>query len=200
MTPSRIPPRPAADCDAAVHDALSVLRPPDNAARPAEPAGDARERPVSNMIGIFAWHPELTKAFLVFNNHLFRSTLSARVRELATVRVAWLRRGEYEWAQHIRMARAAGVTDEELDAVPAGPDAPVWGPLDAAVLRAVDEVIADRYVSDDTWKLLAEHFDRRQQMDLVFTIGSYDLLAMAFNVFGLQLDPGLEGFPPGPDS
>jgi len=31
-------------------------------------------------------------------------------------------------------------------------------------------------------------------MDLVFTVGAYDLLAMAFNTFGLELDPGLEGF------
>jgi hypothetical protein len=33
-------------------------------------------------------------------------------------------------------------------------------------------------------------------MDLVFTIGTYGLLAMAFNAFGLDLDPGLsdEGF------
>ncbi len=33
-------------------------------------------------------------------------------------------------------------------------------------------------------------------MDLVFTVGAYDLLAMAMNTFGLQLDPGLAGFPP----
>jgi hypothetical protein len=43
---------------------------------------------------------------------------------------------------------------------------------------------------------LSEHLDRRQLMDLVFTIGAYDLLAMAFNTFGLELDPGLNGFPP----
>lgn len=61
---------------------------------------------------------------------------------------------------------------------------------------SVDEIVADRYISDETWKRLAEQLDRKQLMDLVFTIGSYDLLAMAFNVFGLQLDPGLAGFPP----
>ena len=78
-----------------------------------------------------------------------------------------------------------------------GPDAPVWEPRDAALLRAVDEIDTDRYVSDATWKLLAEHLDRQQLMDLVFTVGNYDLLCMAFNTFGLRLDPGQEGFPPG---
>jgi len=176
-----------------MHDALSALRSPGSAGRPAQPR---RERPPSNILGIFSWHPALAKAFFGFNTHLFHSTLSARDRELVTVRVGWLRRGEYEWAQHVRMAKGAGMSEEEVDAISAqGPDWPGWGPRDAALLRSVDEIVADRYVSDETWKLLSEHLDRRQLMDVVFTIGAYDLLAMAFNTFGLQLDPGLVGFP-----
>jgi alkylhydroperoxidase family enzyme len=195
MSEPRIPPRPAADWDAEVLDALSVLRPPGTAGpAPGRPAG-TRQRPVSNILGIFSWHPALTKGFLAFNNHLFRSTLPARVRELVTVRVTWLRRGEYEWAQHVRMARAAGMSEEEIEAIAEGPDAAVWGPLDAALLRSVDEIVADRYIRDETWKQLAEHLDRKQLMDLVFTVGNYDLLAMAFNNFGLELDSGLTGFP-----
>ena len=112
------------------------------------------------------------------------------------MRIGWVRRGEYEWAQHVRMAKSAGMSDEEVDAIMAGPDSPVWGPRDTALLRAVDEIAADRYVSDQTWKRLTEDFDRQQLMDLVFTIGAYDLMAMAFNTFGLELDPGLTGFPP----
>ena len=193
LSEPRIPPRPSADWDAEVLDALAALRPPGSTGRPAEPR---RERPASNILGIFSWHPALAKAFFAFNNHLFHSTLSARDREMVTVRVSWLRRGEYEWAQHVRMAKTAGMSDEEVDAISAGPDSPVWGPRDAALLRSVDEIVADRYVSDHTWKRLAEYLDREQLMDLVFTIGAYDLLAMAFNNFGLELDPGLTGFPP----
>jgi 4-carboxymuconolactone decarboxylase len=193
LTEPRIPPRPSDDWDDEVLDALSVLRPPGNARRDAEPK---RDRPASNILGIFSWNPALTKAFLPFNNYLFHSNLSARDRELVTVRTGWLRRGEYEWAQHVRLARNAGMSDEEVDAISVGPDCPVWGARDAALLSAVDEIVADRYISDETWKQLAEHLDRKQLMDLVFTIGNYDLLAMAFNTFGLQLDPGLAGFPP----
>ena len=193
LSEPRIPPRPSGDWDAEVRDAISVLRPPAGARPASEPR---RERPSSNILGIFSWHPALAKAFFAFNSHLFHSTLSARDREMATVRVAWLRRGEYEWAQHVRMAKSAGMSDEEVNAIMVGPDSPVWGPRDAALLRSVDEIAADRYVSDETWKRLAEDLDRKQLMDLVFTIGNYDLLAMAFNTFGLELDPGLTGFPP----
>ena len=179
-------------------DALATMRPPGSTRRPGEPR---RERSTSNILGIFSWHPALAKGWFAFNNHLFHSTLSARDRELVTVRVGWLRRGEYEWAQHVRMAKSAGMSPEEVDAISAqGPDWPTWGPRDAALLRAVDEIVADRYVSDETWKLLSEHLDRQQLMDLVFTIGAYDLLAMAMNTFGLRLDPGLAGFPPEDES
>jgi len=193
LSEPRIPPRPSADWDAEVLDALAALRPPGSTGRPAEPR---RERPASNILGIFSWHPALAKAFFAFNSHLFHSTLSARDREMVTVRVSWLRRGEYEWAQHVRMAKTAGLSDQEVDAISAGADSPAWGPRDAALLRSVDEIVADRYVSDHTWKRLAEYLDREQLMDLVFTVGAYDLLAMAFNNFGLELDPGLTGFPP----
>jgi len=193
LSEPRIPPRPSDDWDAEVDEALAALRPPGSNRRPGEPR---RERPSSNIIGIFSWHPALAKAWFSFNSHLFHSTLSARDRELATVRIAWLRRGEYEWAQHVRMAKSAGLSEEEVDAIMAGPDSPVWAPRDAALLRSVDEIAADRYVSDETWKRLAEDFDRKQLMDLVFTIGAYDTLAVAMNTFGLQLDPGLPGFPP----
>jgi len=185
----RIPPRPYRDWDAGVRDALSVIRMP-STARP--PDGGRR---ASNLVGVLAWHPELAKAFFLFSNHLFASTLPDRAREMVTVRVAWLRRGEYEWAQHVTMAAVAGMSEAEIDAISAGPDSAIWGPVDAALLRATDEIVADRTISDETWRLLAGHFDRRQLMDLVFTVGAYDMLAMACNTVGVELDPGMTGFP-----
>lgn len=188
--PVRIPPRSRADWDERVEEALSVLRPPGSKPRPP-----GVPRPPSGIVDIFSWHPDLARGWMTFNTHLFSSTLPARVRELVTVRIAWLRRGEYEWVQHVKMARAAGMTDEEVDAIAVGADAPVWSPVDAALLRATDEMCHDHYVGDATWKELEAEFDRQQLMDIVFTVGAYDMLAMAMNTFGLQLDPGMDGFP-----
>jgi hypothetical protein len=98
------------------------------------------------------------------------------------------------------MALAAGMSEAEIDAISEGPGSPAWGPLDAALLRAVDEIVADRYISDETWNLLAVHLDRKELMDLVFTVGAYDMLAMACNTVGLELDDGMSGFPPGPEN
>jgi hypothetical protein len=59
------------------------------------------------------------------------------------------------------------------------------------MLRAVDELVADAEISDRTWAELAGELDRHQLMDLVFTVGAYDLLAMAFKSFGVELDEDL---------
>ena len=72
------------------------------------------------------------------------------------------------------------------------PTPTAWTPLEADLLAATDQLI-DRYrIDDDTWARLAEHLDERQLVELVFVVGTYTGLAMAFNSFGLQLDPDLQ--------
>lgn len=157
--------------------------------------GRGRGRP-PNIFATLAHHPKLLKRWLVFGNHvLAKSTLSPRDRELAILRVGWLSRAEYEWGQHVIIARAAGVTDDEIERVAAGPDAPGWSPRDAAMLRATGELVADAFVGDATWQALSAHFDVRQLLDLIFAVGQYRLVSMALNTLGVQLDPGVRGFP-----
>ncbi len=195
MTQPRIPAQPSADWGPEVFEALAVLRPAAASVPPPEDRPADAPRRSSNVMGIFSWHPELAKGWMLFNNHLFRSTLSDRVRELLIIRISWLRGAEYEWAQHVKTAKAVGVSDAEISAISTGAGDPIWGAEDAAVLRAVDQLGQERYIEDVLWTELAEQFDRRQLMDLVFTVGAYDLLCTATNTFGLELDPGLEGFP-----
>ena len=59
------------------------------------------------------------------------------------------------------------------------------------MLRAVDELIGDGEIADPTWQLLAAEFDDQQLMDLVFTVGAYEILALAFRSFRIELDEDL---------
>ncbi len=59
---------------------------------------------------------------------------------------------------------------------------------------ATDELRDDSCLSDATWNELAKTYDKRQMMDLVFTVGQYNMVSMALNSFGVQLDAGLTGF------
>ena len=107
------------------------------------------------------------------------------------LRVAAVRDAEYEWEQHVVLGRDAGLSDDDIAGIAEGPDAPGWSAFDAAMLRAVDELVRDAMIADTTWMVLAESLDRQQLMDLVFTVGAYDLLAMAFRSFGVELDADL---------
>ena len=148
-------------------------------------------------LGIVLRHPALARAFLTFNNHVaVASSLSKRVRELLILRISWLRRSEYEFVQHVVLARNAGLSEAEIERIQLGPDAPGWDPTDADVVRAADELHADARIQDPTWARLAAHFSATQLMDLVFVVGCYDVLAMVFKTFGAQLEPGVEALEP----
>ncbi|HZA75457.1 MAG TPA: carboxymuconolactone decarboxylase family protein [Acidimicrobiales bacterium] len=188
----RISPLPLDEWPDAMREALAAMRPPEP--RHPLPRRDAGRPKALNALGTLARHPALTRAFNTFNGHVqFASTLSARQRELLILRVASVRRCTYEWAQHVVLARDAGLANEEIARVAEGPDGPGWSPLERAMLGAVDELLDDATVTDDTWKVLAAELDEQQLMDLVFTVGAYDAVAMAFRSFGVQLDRDLAG-------
>jgi len=155
----------------------------------------AREGRVLNIYRTLAAHPKLLKRWGVFGTHvLYKNTLPARERELLILRTGWLCRSEYEWGQHVIIARAAGVTDEEIERVKEGPDAPGWEAADAALLRAADELHDDSFISDAAWLALSERFNTQQLIDVIFTVGQYHIVSMALNSLGVQLDDGVKGF------
>lgn len=147
--------------------------------------------PLLNIFRTLAHHPELMGRWLVFGNHVLgKNTLSPRDREIAILRVGALCRSGYEWAQHVRIGRDCGLSDEEIERIREGADAPGWSDAERAVLRATDELIGDAFVSDATWAALSDHYDTKQLMDLVFTVGQYNLVSMALNTLGVQLEEG----------
>ncbi len=170
----RLPPLPGDQWDERARAALAELLPEHR--RNPRGAGHA--------LATLVRHPDLTETFLPFNARLLlRSTLPPRVRELAILRVARRRACAYEWTHHMKIAAEAGLSEAEIEAAGRGE---ATGELESAVLSAVDELDDDSNLSDRTWATLGKHLDERQLMDLVFTIGAYCLLAMAFNTFGVE--------------
>jgi len=147
--------------------------------------------PILNIFRTLAHHPKLMKRWLVFGNHILsKSTLSPRDRELAILRVGWLCKAEYEWAQHTAIALRS-----EIERVTHGPDVDGWSDKERALLRAADELVSDAFVQDDTWQALTDFYNKEQLIDLVFTIGQYNLVSMALNTLGVQLEEGAQRFP-----
>ena len=72
-----------------------------------------------------------------------------------------------------------------------GPDAPGWDPFDATLLRAVDELHRDAFITDATWNALVKRYNEEQLLDVIYTVGEYSLVCMFLNSLGVQLDEGV---------
>jgi 4-carboxymuconolactone decarboxylase len=149
-----------------------------------------------NVYKTLARHPKLFDRFTQFGGYILRdSTLPPREREIVILRIGWLCRAEYEFGRHRMVGLGAGLTEDEVRRITKGPDAAGWDAFDATLLRAADELHRDAFVTDATWAALSERYDTHQLMDLVFTVGQYNLVSMALNSFGVQLEEGVAGFP-----
>lgn len=186
---SRIEPIPFGDWSADMRAAVSALAPAD----PRHPLRRNKNRPkAENALGTLAHHPTLAKAFFTLNGHLMMTTtLSERQRELLVMRVAALRKSGYEWAQHYFIAREIGLDAAEIAHIAYGPDAPYWAPIDAALIRAADELIADGEISATTWTTLTSELDTRQILDVIFTVSGYDAFARMLASCQVALDEDL---------
>ena len=190
MSPSpetRLAPVPFADWDEHTREVLLPhLRRPELY---LSGAPDAPPMPV--VMELFAHHLPLSETWLAFSNMLASddSTLEPRQRELLILRVAWRTKSGYEWGQHARMGRDAGLSEEQLRAVTEGPAAVAWTPLERALLTAVDEMIDGFGVSGETWSSLSSFFEPAQLFELLFVIGGYLCMAGVLNSIGLGGEP-----------
>jgi 4-carboxymuconolactone decarboxylase len=123
-----------------------------------------------------------------------RSTLDPLYREFLLVRIGTLCRSEYEFAAHLRAGRRAGMTDEDLALILAGSENGKGDPVKLALLEATDELYRDTFVSDATWKELADAFDTKQLLDVLIVVGGYRSTSMLINTAGVQLDDNMADF------
>jgi 4-carboxymuconolactone decarboxylase len=169
----RVAPLPAGEWDDAVHAALRMM--PEERRNPAA---------AGNAIATFVNHPDLTRSYLTFSFYLLtRSTLAPRLRELAVLRIAHLASCAYEWDEHVTIGKREGLSDDDIAALQRGE---AVGEFDQTVLTAVDELVEQTRITDQTWAALGERMDKQQLMDFVFTVGGYHMLAMALNTFGVE--------------
>ena len=157
-----------------------------------------RDGRIININTTMAHHPKMMALYLPFAGYILReSTLPAREREILILRIGWLCRSEYEFGQHTLVGKSAGLTPEEIIRITKGPDAPGWDPFDATLMRAADELHSDAFITDATWNALAKRYNRQQLMDVIMSVGQYNLVSMLLNTLGVQLDKGVPGFPGG---
>jgi 4-carboxymuconolactone decarboxylase len=151
---------------------------------------------VFNVSATLANHPTLAKNWNQFAMHIMgTNSLSPRLREIAIMRIGYLCQSDYELSQHAWISQLAGLKADEIRNIIQGADAAGWSKLESAVIRCADELKENNLISDATWQTLeSEGLTVQQRMDLIFTIGQYNLVSWTLNSLGVQLDEGLSSF------
>jgi 4-carboxymuconolactone decarboxylase len=139
-------------------------------------------------------HPGIFRCALEMGTVIFKGQVPPRDRELAVLRIGWLSRAPYEWGEHVDIGKRCGVTAEEIERVTRGSAAPGWSAHDAAILRAVEELMSDHMVSDATWATLAKKYGEPQLIEFVTMVGQYVTTGYVQNSLRMRLaadNPGL---------
>jgi 4-carboxymuconolactone decarboxylase len=157
-------------------------------------APPGREPP--GTISVLAHRPSMLTTFLPWARVLAREgALPRRDHEILALRVSQNCRSAFEWGEHLLFAFDAGLDEADVDRIVAGGSAPGWQPHEAALVQAADALHARCDIDDDTWAVLAAHYDSGQLVEIPYVVGQYTMLSMVAN--GLRVGVP-EGFRPLP--
>jgi len=148
-----------------------------------------------NLFTTLARHRGIYRKWLRFAGALMPGgKLPRDESEIVILRVAHNTKCEYEWRHHERLGAQAGLSAEEIERVKVGPDAD-WSERRAALLRATDELHADRRISDAVWAELRPRYTDEELIEFCLLVGHYEMLAMTLNSLEIEPDEPHTGKP-----
>jgi len=106
-----------------------------------------------------------------------RNSLPPVLREMVILRVAVLNRAPYEFDAHVPHAKAAGLRDEQIEALRSEAPGAAFNAQERAVLLLTDTMTRDVQVPDAVFEPLREHFDARALTELVATVAGYNMVS-----------------------
>jgi alkylhydroperoxidase family enzyme len=141
-------------------------------------------------------HPQLLAAWSGFSKMLRHDARTPRaLRELLILRGAQLMRSEYEWAQHLPMARKAGVREAQIAALAGWRSSPEFDAVEKAAL-ALAEAVTEGRVGDQVYAEAARHFDHGEYVELSCVAAFYAMVGRMIDAMGVQLEPEMRDHSP----
>lgn len=136
-------------------------------------------------------NPELADRWQRFGEILrYRTTLPARLSELAIIVTARRWNSELEWVIHAEEARQAGLGEAVIDALRAG-EPPVFAEADEAEIYAyVRELQNDGQVSQASYDAVLDRWSDRGVVELTAVVGYYTMVSMTLNAHHIPLPEG----------
>jgi len=149
-----------------------------------------------NLYKALANHPALVAAWTEFSKTLRHDTRTPRaLRELVILRGAQLMRSEYEWAQHLAMARKAGVTEAQIQHLPSWRTSSHFDAREKAAL-ALGEAVTQGRVNDAVHAEAMRHFDHHDYVEIALVAAFYAMVGRMLDAMGVELEPEMRAFSP----
>jgi 4-carboxymuconolactone decarboxylase len=155
--------------------------------------GSATGAIVPEYFRTLAKHQEIFRCQLEMGTAIFKGQVPPRERELAVLRIGWLMRAPYEWGEHVSLGKRYGLTTEEIERVIHGSAAPGWSRHEAAILSAVEQLLTEQAINDDTWATLAAGWNEPQLLEFTMIVGQYVSIALVQNALRVRLASGNPG-------
>jgi alkylhydroperoxidase family enzyme len=141
-------------------------------------------------------HPKLVAAWTEFSKTLRYDTRTPRaLRELVILRGAQLMKSEYEWAQHLKMARSAGVPEKQIAALSNWRGSDVFSDLEKAAL-ALAEAVTEGRVTDEVYAAARKHFNEQDYVELSMVAAFYAMVGRMLDAMGIQLEADIRDYSP----
>jgi 4-carboxymuconolactone decarboxylase len=144
-----------------------------------------------NVLRLLANAPNVFGGWSEWVGEIFASaTFSARLREVIILRVGQLQNSPYELAQHVGLARAAGLSEQQIDAL-AGTgdlDAAGFSSTERTVIDTVTELCTTHRLSDDTFVAAHALLGDEALTELLMIVSCYYGLALVLNATDLEID------------
>ncbi|MGH8686481.1 MAG: carboxymuconolactone decarboxylase family protein [Burkholderiales bacterium] len=141
-------------------------------------------------------HAPLTAAWTEFARSIRYDSRTPRpMRELMILRGAQLMRSEYEWAQHLKMARKMGVREAQIAALAGWRGSSEFDEREKAALELA-EAVTRGDVSDAVFAAVSKHFDAATFVELSLTAAFYAMVARMLDAMRIQLEPEARDYSP----
>src|SRR5262245_28373592 len=149
-----------------------------------------------NLYHCLANHPRLVAAWSDFSSALRHDTRTPRaLRELVILRGAQLMKSEYEWAQHLRMARKSGVREAQILELKNWKSSAEFDAKEKAAL-AIAEAVTEGRVSDAVYAQAMKHFDHPDYVELAIVAAFDAMVGRMLDAMGVQLEPDIKDYSP----
>lgn len=148
-----------------------------------------------NIFAAMGNNPGLLRSYLRLANPLWaQCELDAERRELVILRVAILQHSAYEWHQHVRIGRDAGLGDARIVALHHWRTSHQFSDFEKSILEYVDTLVASDHPPRQVHDALAAYLPPSGLVGLNLLVGAYILTAKFLGAFEVEPEEPFVGW------